>query len=1006
VISDGKGDIIINGIAGSGIDGANIGVVIGGYGTKGSVQSNEGMIRIFGTGGNGNSITGSDNSGVVIESGSRVKTTLGPRIEIQGTGGSVQGHGVRIGTWNVGFSSVEALNGNIQITGYGSNGGKINGNYGVILFSSYIISGNQGSVSINGTGGTSAGSYNFGIGSKNSQIRSYDGDIDLNGIGGGGLGNGETGGSDHGISMEFGGQVIAEGFGNITINGIAGNGINGNNIGFSIQGASDSGQLAVVGTNTGFIGINGQGGLANSIIGPDNLGVLINDRASVVTASGKMDIIGRAGINGGIGVRVGGVADDTSLGLQTISGDIAVTGYGSDGSDNFNWNVGVVIWYRGIKAGENGRITLNGTGGRSNGGWNYGVLVYYSCVSSQNGEISVIGNGGTSLGSYNYGFLNFHSLIATVDGEISMTGFGGGGVDGAQSGGGNYGILFEDGARVISSGLGNITLNGTAGTGTNGNNIGVFILGNSLDGQITLVQTAGGKIKMNGRGGGADSSTGSGNHGVSISGRGSVVSIGDGSIDINGRAGVHGGIGIQLSDWDRGLAEIKSQGGDITLNGYGCDGRGTSHNRGVNIMFGHIATGKTATITLNGTGGKASEGGGWNYGVLVYVSSVTTHDGDVFITGVGGGTVGTENFGVQIGHSTKLRGTGLGNIRIYGSSTAAGGISNQGVKFWGTKEADSNVSGSGKYIVETNRGSIFVIGLSGSGSVDTSGILFTEQGDLVTLGGGDIFLSGRARNLLDPTSLSIYGQFSTNTRIITNSGGTITIDAPEGVRFDKTLKEFDGRSTAFFVNTVLRYNLSGVVSNLTYDQTNISGTIDLNGASLSLSGSYVTTPGDLFMLIDNDGIDPIIGIFTGIPEGTRIYHGASQYLISYIGGDGNDVTLRAAIPISPLQNNRNMFDVDGDNTVSPLDVLFIVNELNRVGPTIPIGAFQTKPPYLDVNGDFTVSPLDVLLVINFINAQGDAEGEIRSSDDLAWASFDLDSEFGRLKQKSFDRYRK
>ena len=66
---------------------------------------------------------------------------------------------------------------------------------------------------------------------------------------------------------------------------------------------------------------------------------------------------------------------------------------------------------------------------------------------------------------------------------------------------------------------------------------------------------------------------------------------------------------------------------------------------------------------------------------------------------------------------------------------------------------------------------------------------------------------------------------------------------------------------------------------------------------------------------------------------------------------------------SNWHNATNSNDVDGDSNVSPLDVLTIVNYLNRVGSG-PI-ATGNPPPYLDVDSDNFVTPLDALIVINF-----------------------------------------
>jgi hypothetical protein len=100
-------------------------------------------------------------------------------------------------------------------------------------------------------------------------------------------------------------------------------------------------------------------------------------------------------------------------------------------------------------------------------------------------------------------------------------------------------------------------------------------------------------------------------------------------------------------------------------------------------------------------------------------------------------------------------------------------------------------------------------------------------------------------------------------------------------------------------------------------------------------------------------------------------------------GEVEDYLVR--ISRNPYQNPANRLDVSGDGFVSPIDVLNLVNFINRTGGgRLPLGL--TTPPYLDVNGDGFCSPTDVLEVINFINSSttggGSGEGEGESNMDL------------------------
>lgn len=86
---------------------------------------------------------------------------------------------------------------------------------------------------------------------------------------------------------------------------------------------------------------------------------------------------------------------------------------------------------------------------------------------------------------------------------------------------------------------------------------------------------------------------------------------------------------------------------------------------------------------------------------------------------------------------------------------------------------------------------------------------------------------------------------------------------------------------------------------------------------------------------------------------------------------------------APWQHRGNPLDVDANGFVIPLDVLLVINEINRGGssrlPLPPVWQ-ESPPPYFDVNGDNWLTPLDALLIINRINAQMAGAGEADAAD--------------------------
>jgi hypothetical protein len=68
----------------------------------------------------------------------------------------------------------------------------------------------------------------------------------------------------------------------------------------------------------------------------------------------------------------------------------------------------------------------------------------------------------------------------------------------------------------------------------------------------------------------------------------------------------------------------------------------------------------------------------------------------------------------------------------------------------------------------------------------------------------------------------------------------------------------------------------------------VTGTVTIAGCSLTLLDSGITKPS---VFVRNDGNDPVVGTFNGLPEGSVLTNGFAHYTLSYVGGDGNDITL-------------------------------------------------------------------------------------------------------------------
>jgi hypothetical protein len=90
--------------------------------------------------------------------------------------------------------------------------------------------------------------------------------------------------------------------------------------------------------------------------------------------------------------------------------------------------------------------------------------------------------------------------------------------------------------------------------------------------------------------------------------------------------------------------------------------------------------------------------------------------------------------------------------------------------------------------------------------------------------------------------------------------------------------------------------IEGTALGAQYDNINVTGTVTIAGATLTLAGAHVPAPGTTFTIITNDGADPVVGTFAGLAEGATVTLNGRPLTISYVGGTGNDVVLAAPAP--------------------------------------------------------------------------------------------------------------
>jgi hypothetical protein len=264
---------------------------------------------------------------------------------------------------------------------------------------------------------------------------------------------------------------------------------------------------------------------------------------------------------------------------------------------------------------------------------------------------------------------------------------------------------------------------------------------------------------------------------------------------------------------------------------------------------------------------------------------------------------------------------------------------------------------------------------------------------------------------IDPTSIVIVGQ---------PSHGTAT-PLPDGtVRYTPNTGYRGAESFTYRVRDSL-----GLLSNSATVQLRVNSAPNTTPDSLVVKQTITTVldvlrndsdpdgsldPATLVIDSGSDVADVVVqadGTIRFTPQAGFLGTTRFRYVVSDNEGRPSvptDVTVLVVVSI--YQNPGNRFDVDDDETVSPLDVLVLINLLNSQAPSLPVDGLPSPPAYVDVNADNRVDPLDVLELINHMNSRSNGEGEgdaDREFDDV-FASDDWQKELRKSNRRSLKRF--
>jgi autotransporter-associated beta strand protein len=141
---------------------------------------------------------------------------------------------------------------------------------------------------------------------------------------------------------------------------------------------------------------------------------------------------------------------------------------------------------------------------------------------------------------------------------------------------------------------------------------------------------------------------------------------------------------------------------------------------------------------------------------------------------------------------------------------------------------------------------------------------------------------------------TIGGPVTVNTSALTvpPTGGTLSPGTtPAGGLPNGTPGLLNTGSLTLTSSATYLVDLNGTVPGTGYDQVNVTGTVTLGGSVLSVTLGAAPPSGQIFTIINNDGVDAVVGTFAGIANGATIVVGGVNFRVFYTGGDGNDVVL-------------------------------------------------------------------------------------------------------------------
>ena len=721
----------------------------------------------------------------------------------------------------------------------GAGGAPAGGAGGAGGGSGTTVSGTSGVGSSTGVRGSNGGTGGTGTRLRGNYLLTYGG----GGGGGGGGGDGVSAGA--GVNLTINGVVTGgaggaggNSFNPNAVNGPASGG-NGGSGGYGVRIASGSVSLAT-GSVTGGAGGAGGAGFSNapaSTGGVGGVGVAFTTGAGVVTVASGTTIQGGAG--GGAaagGVGVAGASLTLTL-AGAVSGGLSGGGARADAID--------------FTGGAN-TLALQ-TGGAVIGGVGVTGSLTVTPVATGSTIAGVIRDfaGAGSLTKVGVGVLTLTGADTYTGGTTISGGtlqIGNGGTTGSIVGNvtDNAVLAFNRSDAVTFAGVvsGSGALNVLGGGTLTLSNTNTYSGGTTVTGGSTLVAghaTTNGILGADSLGSGAVTLNGGSltftTPNVAVSGQNAITVVGAGNrLAFTSSGGAAATLNAPLSG--SGELTVSVNGSLLLFTSSGSNSAFTGAftlASGRLFSFGGASDLSSANVTLNaGATFDLAQQGGATLGSLAGAGAVTT---------TGGG-----------GHGLTVGGDGA-------STTFSGEVIN------GAGTLSLTKVGSGAFT------------LTGANS-------FTGA---TTVSGGVLAVNGAfASAITVNTGATLRGVGVSSAGVSVQAGGVFAPGDLTGTFTSTTLSLAAGASFAEVI--------SGNVASGLFGQAVVTGSgagaVTLAGAlNLSYTGGAASTPGAVYVIVSHTGTGAVAGGFSNAGEGAVLTAGGHSFRVSYVGGDGNDVTL-------------------------------------------------------------------------------------------------------------------